>query len=121
MSAVLRRLTLALVTAAALLPGQLHAADGQKVIDGNLEPAGCSQITSLSSAVGLGTIPDGAKLALLQAEADALRWRDDGTSPTSGVGMLLADGDTLVYNGNLRAIEFIETTGSGILNVCMYR
>lgn len=121
MSAVLRRFTLALVAAAAILPAQLHAADGQKVIDGNLEPAGCSQITSLSSAVGLGTLPDGAKLVLVQAEADDLRWRDDGVNPTSGVGMLLADGETLVYNGNLRAFKIIETSGSGIANVCFYR
>lgn len=114
---MLRRLVLA---AALLMPAQLLAADGQKVVDGSLEPAGCSQITDLSSAVGL-TIPDGTKLMLIQAEADDLRWRDDGTDPTASVGMLLADGDTLVYNGNPRALKLIQTTSSGIANVCAYR
>lgn len=109
-----------LLLALLAIPASLLAADGQMVIDGSLVPAGCTQLTSLSSATGL-TTPDHVKLTLIQAEADALRWRDDGTDPTSGVGMLLADGDTLVYNGNPAAIKLIETTGSGIANVCFYR
>lgn len=114
----MKRIVLAL---ALLAPSLLFAADGQKVIDGYLEPAGYVQITSLSSAVGLGTIPADVKLTLIQAETQDIRWRDDGTNPTTGVGMLLADGQTLVYNGNPRALKLIETTASAVANVAYYR
>lgn len=106
---------------ALLIPTQLFAASGQPVIDGFLEPAGCAQLTSLASATAL-TIPAGSiKLTLIQAEGDDLRWRDDGVSPTTGVGMLLAEGVTLVYNGTPTTIKLIQTTGGGIANVCFYK
>lgn len=104
-----------------LMPAQLFAASGQPVIDGVLEPAGFVQLDDLSTAVGLGTIPDGVKLVLIQAEGDDLRWRDDGTPPTDSVGTLLAEGQLFVYNGNPRAIQLIQVTSGGIANVSFYR
>lgn len=99
----------------------LFAASGQPVIDGFVEPAGYTQITSVSSAVSLGTIPDGTKLTLIQAESQNVRWRDDGTNPTTTVGMLLQAGQTLVYNGNPARVRVIETTASASVNVSFYR
>lgn len=81
---------------------------------------GYQQITSLSSAVGLD-IPVGAIMALLQAETQDVRWRDDGTDPTGSVGMVLKAGDPpFVYMGDLAAITFIEATASAKLNVTYY-
>lgn len=78
---------------------------------------GYQQITSLSSAAGL-TLPSGKpSVAVIQAETQAVRWRDDGTNPTSSVGMVLSAGDTLIYDGDLNAIKFIETAASAKLNV----
>lgn len=90
------------------------------VLDGRLVPAGYQQITDVSAAVGL-TVPDGATLAVIQAEDQAVRYRDDGTDPTASVGMVIAEGQELVYNGDLSAITFIETTASAKLNVSYYR
>lgn len=81
---------------------------------------GYQQITSLGSAVGL-TIPAGAIYAAIRAEAQAVRWRDDGTNPTAAVGTPLEVGETLNYDGNLAAIKFIEQVGGAKLNVSYYR
>lgn len=88
---------------------------------------GYEQITGLSSAQGL-TVPTTdlnglsckPSIALIVAESTAVRWRDDGTNPTSTVGMPLATGVTLQYDGDLSAIRFIEQSASSKLNVTYY-
>jgi hypothetical protein len=88
---------------------------------------GYQQITSLSSASGL-TVPVNDKLgnrqqatfALITPEAQAVRWRDDGVDPTSSVGMPLAVGVTLQYDGDLTKIKFIEQVGGAKLNISYY-
>lgn len=82
-------------------------------------PVGYQQITTLTTSTAL-TVPKDARWALIVAEAQAVRWRDDGTAPTSSVGMSLAVNTTLQYTGNLRAIRFIEQTAGAILNVAYY-
>jgi hypothetical protein len=88
---------------------------------------GYQQITDLSSAVGLTVptqTPNGsntkANFALIIAETQNVRWRDDGTNPTASVGMLLVAGTPLQYDGDLSRIKFIETTGSAKLNISYY-
>lgn len=89
---------------------------------------GYQQITSLSSAANLtvparsplGTIQS-PRIALLQCESQSVRWRDDGTSPTASVGMILNVGDQpYPYDGDLTKIKFIETAASAKLNVSYY-
>jgi len=80
---------------------------------------GYQQITSLSSSQTL-TVPSGAALALITPETQAVRWRDDGTNPTASVGMPLAAGSTLEYDGKLGTIAFIEQTASAKLNIAYY-
>lgn len=94
---------------------------GTQTIEGYRAPCGYQQLTSISSATAL-TVPDsGARFALIQAEAQDVRFRDDGTSPTASVGMLLQANGFIEYNGNLSAIKFIETTSGGIVNVSYYK
>ena len=88
---------------------------------------GYQQITDLSAAVGL-TVPLLDKTGLNQKPTFALitpltgnvRWRDDGTSPTASVGMPLAAGVTLQYDGNLKLIKFINNGGTAELNISYY-
>lgn len=110
-----------LVLLALLVPTQLFAASGQPVIDGFLIPAGYVQMTSLGTSASLTSIPDGVKLVAIQCEAQNVRWRDDGTDPTTTVGMILEVGQTLIYNGNPAEIEFIEITAGAKLNVTYYK
>ena len=80
---------------------------------------GYQQITSMSSAVSL-TIPPGTTMALIAPETKDVRWRDDGTAPTTSVGMPLVVGTTLNYDGDLNRIRFIETEASAAINISYY-
>ena len=88
---------------------------------------GFQQITSLGSSTAL-TIPTKdaqgntckPNAVLLQPETQNVRWRDDGTAPTASVGMPLATGTSLSYDGDLKAIRFIQQTASAVLNVSYY-
>lgn len=80
---------------------------------------GYQQITSLSSATSL-TVPAGAAYAIIQAESQAVRWRDDGTNPTSTVGMRIPVGSELQFDGQLATIKFIEEAASAKLNISYY-
>lgn len=68
-------------------------------------------------AVGLtlGGLPAGVPVKdlrriVIQAIGDKVRWRADGTAPTSSTGLRLSDGDILVYDGDPTRIQFIKDT-----------
>jgi hypothetical protein len=89
-------------------------------------PCGYQQITSLSAATKL-TIPtticaaNTVTAVRIVAEAQAVRWRDDGTAPTASVGQPLAVGVELAYEGSIANIQFIEQTSAAKLNVLFYK
>jgi hypothetical protein len=88
---------------------------------------GYQQITSLSASTGL-TVPQvdlnglacKPSIAIITAETQAVRWRDDDVAPTASVGMPLAAGSTLQYDGDLTKIRFIEQTASAKINITYY-
>ena len=89
---------------------------------------GYQQITSLSAATNL-TVPtrnpvsgmqQQPTMAIIIAQTQAVRWRDDGVAPTATVGMPLPVGVPLVYDGPLQNIQFIEQTASAALNISYY-
>jgi hypothetical protein len=88
---------------------------------------GYQQITDLSAATSL-TVPivdvQGLSckpsIAIITPEAQAVRWRDDGTNPSATVGMPLAVGVTLQYDGDLTKIKFFEQAGGAKLNISYY-
>jgi len=85
-------------------------------------PLGYVQITNLSSAVGLGSIPVDTVMCLIAAETSGVRWRDDGTSPTASIGMPMAAGQEFQYTSpDLTKIQFIQQAAGAILNVSFYK
>lgn len=84
-----------------------------------LDPMGYEQIADASVAVGL-TVPPGAKYAIVQAVGQNVRWRDDGTDPTTTAGMQLVAGYDMFYKGELRDIRFIEEAAAAEINVSYY-
>lgn len=90
-----------------------------------LVPLGYCQLTSIDTAAKLsacaGGIPAGATSALIVAEAQAIRWRDDGTNPTASVGMTAAVGAPFYYSGTLSAFAVISATSGAKLDVSFYR
>lgn len=67
------------------------------------------------------TVPAGAKYATITVEGNAVRWRDDGTSPTASVGTLVQAGTSFTYSGPLSAIQFIQTAATATLDVNYYK
>ncbi|WP_036012781.1 hypothetical protein [Robbsia andropogonis] len=96
------------------------AAVPMQTVSGNLIPLGYQQITGPTTSTAL-TVPTGARIALLQAESQSVRWRDDGTAPTAAIGMQLLVGPVLEYDGNLSAFRVIQTAATAILNVSYYK
>jgi hypothetical protein len=95
-------------------------ADGELLsAPGNLTALGYQQVTSLASASAL-TVPTGATVALIQAETQSIRWRDDGTNPTTSVGMVLSAGETMFFTGSLSGFKAIEVSASAKLNISCY-
>ena len=89
------------------------------VTDAALVPVSYAQLTSLGSAVGAPF--QNSRVALIQCLGQNVRWRDDGTAPTTSAGMRLHAGETLQYNGDVSAIKFIEETAGAELNITFYR
>lgn len=85
-----------------------------------MDALGYQQITSLSTSTAL-TVPAGTSVAMVQAETQNVRWRDDGTDPTASVGSILLAGQTLEYDAaQLAVVEFIETVAGAKLNISYY-
>lgn len=87
--------------------------------DAIIEPVGYRKLTSLSSAKGV-EIGEG-RVALIQAINQNVRYRDDGTDPTSSAGMVLFAGQSIWYTGDLRAIRFIEEVAGAEVNILAYK
>lgn len=116
----------AALLAAAIVAAGVGPSDAQMQPGQPLVALGYCQLATLSSSTLLSTcsggIPAGANVVVLRGEAQALRWRDDGTAPTASVGMPMATSDApLVYSGPLTALRFIEQTSGGKLNASFYR
>lgn len=84
-----------------------------------IEPAiGFEQITALSTAKAL-TPTAGAVKAEIQVEGGAVRFRPDGTAPTTSVGWRLENSDEIEtpIGQNLVNCKFIAVDGNPVLNV----
>lgn len=80
------------------------------------------EAAALASAVAL-TIPAGTERAWLQAETANVRYRTDGTDPTSSVGMLLIAGGVPVEiskAAGLGALKAIAASGAPKLNITYF-
>ncbi len=83
-------------------------------------PVGFQTIAGAAAATAL-TVPPGAVRALIDVEDNSVRWRDDGTDPTTAVGMLIAAADPLLdYRGNLSTIKFIELASATEINITYF-
>ena len=68
--------------------------------------------------------PDGSRqqptFIVVTPEGQNTRWRDDGTDPTASIGMPIYVGTTLLYDGDLTRIRFINMVAGGKVNVSYY-
>lgn len=89
-------------------------------VPGTLIPRGYQQITTLGTVQTLN-VPAGATVALIHAQGQDVRYRDDGSDPTATVGMPIPAGGSLTYNGDLGTLRFIEQAAGAGLNVLYYQ
>lgn len=88
------------------------------ILDANWEPCGYEQNDTLDTVQSL---KHKGRAALIQAEGQDIRWRDDGVDPDGTTGMLLVSETDMFYTGDLTKLRFIETAAGGILNVSYYK
>jgi hypothetical protein len=83
---------------------------------------GYQQLTVSNAALNLPSIPAGTSKVALRAETQNIRWRDDGSDPTAGAGVLMTTTDPiLVYDGEITKVRVIRATGAdGVLNIAYY-
>lgn len=86
------------------------------------------QTISLGASASSLTIPDGAKSALIQIESDnttapVMRFWEDGTLPTTTVGMFRLNGDFLEVTTAQNLVNFraINVTGTTKLQITYYK
>ena len=85
------------------------------------QPVGFQQILAFSGLQTL-TVPTGATWAIIRAETNNIRWRDDGVSPTASVGQFMVTTDQpFIYTGSLSTFSVIPVTGSATLDIAYYR
>lgn len=86
---------------------------------------GFQQIATLTTAQSL-TLPSDtvggykARVAVIHADTQNIRWRDDGVAPTATVGMRLLVGGELYYDGELAKLQMIEEAAGAKANVSYY-
>ena len=83
-------------------------------------PLGYQQLTPLTTATAL-TVPPGAQFCWMKCTGQNVRWRDDGTNPTSTVGVLMQTTDHAIwYAGKLSKLKFIQVSATATLDVLYY-
>ena len=88
---------------------------------GYQQVAAANTVAAFSLTIpGMSTNGPKPTTALIQAETQGLRWRDDGTDPTTSVGMLIPAGQTLEYAGPLTKLRLINATAGAIANISYY-
>ena len=88
---------------------------------GNLDNSRYVQMASLSVARPLDSPPERVNYVMVQAEAQNVRYRDDGIAPTATIGMVLySNAAPTKFAGAIQLLKFIEVTASAKLNVRYY-
>ena len=90
------------------------------------QPVGYRQLAVSTASIALGSatggIPAGAQRAVINVEANDIRWRDDGVAPTSSVGMLAKS--TTMFElpslASITAFHAIRASADAVLNITYY-
>ena len=96
-----RLMGLLLVVLSFVTPWPVNEARAQDCygIQSSLNPIGYEQLTVSTTAVSLTPPNVGSRVVVILIRTNAVRYRDDGTAPTSTVGMPQDAGSVLVVCG----------------------
>ena len=83
-------------------------------------PLGHQQIAPTASTAL--TVPSGARFALIGTSVQAVRFTDDGTTPTLTVGCRISvEQGPFWYSGDLTALLFFNDVAGALVDVLYYR
>lgn len=114
---------------------QSDSRGNQTFVRGAMKPLGYAQYLNVTNATAINlantpnngvvvplaiTTSNPARIAIIQTEGQAIRYRDDGTAPTATVGMPLATGTVLSYEGDLSTIQLIAQANNANISVLYY-
>lgn len=109
----------ALLCLALMAPISAKADSGIRRVPCGYWQATVTTLTPVAIPAACGTNP---QLAVIKAEAQALRYRDDGTVPTATVGQPIAVADAPIqYEGTISALQFIAQVSGGIVDILFYK
>jgi hypothetical protein len=122
----MRQIFLGFLVCAALLFGTPLALAGNVTITGGYISAGAGQYAvSITGTASSLTVPAGSEIAEICVETAGVRYRDDGTAPTSSNGIPVVPTSTapacFQYGGPLNKIQFIAISGSPTIDVSYYK
>lgn len=104
---------------------RLSANRDQYNVTAQRNPLGYQQLTLTAAAQKL-TVPAAIQgkpcmyVVIQNNGTTAGRWRDDGTAPTAGVGMVINPGSELDYAGDPTALQFIQAAAGAVLDISYY-
>lgn len=84
---------------------------------------GFQQSASISSASAITppSIPSVTQSVLVYVEGTAgIRWRDDGTDPTTTVGNPVSSGQAFCYAGDVKSLRLIGQAAGATVNFTYY-
>lgn len=79
-----------------------------------------SSASSTSGGIPAGTSNEAPNEAWIESDTAAVRYRDDGGTPTTAIGLTISANAPFLYVGSLSAIQFIAAAGSPVLNIAFY-
>ena len=88
------------------VPLQVISGRGPRHKEFEDHPAGYEQLTVANSSVGFASIPINTNKAVVIVETATIRYRDDGTAPTSSVGTKQFVNSTLILDGRDKIDSF---------------
>lgn len=113
----MKKLALIGLAALAIIPAA-RADSGVRRVPCGYQQVAVDSATALTIPAACAGVPS---LVVITVEAQAARYRDDGTSPTTTVGMPIAVGQVLNYEGTISALKFISQTAGAKVNALFYR
>ena len=104
-----------------------QAVAGSVTITGGYIQVGPAQLgLAIGGSAVLLTVPAGAEIAEICVETASVRYRDDGTAPTTSSGVPVFPVSSsqpfcFAYGGPLQRLQFIAVSGSPTLDVVYYK
>lgn len=114
MKLLCRFLSLPIMPSEAVVTGYRKYLGYQQILAATLASSTALTLPTLAAGESIGYV-------MIQANGGIVRWRCDGTAPTSSVGMTIPDGGELNFVGDISKLRFILSTSAPILDVSFFQ